>query len=249
MTAHPGETAAPARRRNSEQATTHDSACAAHRPRRARWAPGGRPAQRPGARTAATVVATVLAYLLGLSGCGGGPARSGVASGGPITTRVASSSGPSGSLGSSGSSPPTQTLAFSRCMRSHGVPGFPDPNSSGDFPPSAKQLSLSNPRQFQEAEGACRDLLPNGGNGPSPAQWQQILSTMVRFAQCMRHHGTPNWPDPTYDTHGRPVFDIDIDPNSPQFSTEIYACQYLLHNYGSRPGWPDLSNYFQYNKA
>jgi hypothetical protein len=130
-------------------------------------------------------------------------------------------------------------------MRSHGVTGFPDPNSSGNFPPSAKQISLSNPQKFQEARTACSHLLPNGGNGPTLAQWQQILSTMVEFAHCMRQHGVPNWPDPTYDTHGRPVFNINIDPNSPQFTGEIHACEHLLVNYGSRPGWPDLSNYFE----
>ena len=61
----------------------------------------------------------------------------------------------------------------------------------------------------------------------------------------MRHHGVPNWPDPTYDTHGRPVFNINIDPDSPQFTGEIHACKHLLVNYGSRPGWPNLSNYFE----
>ena len=67
---------------------------------------------------------------------------------------------------------------------------------------------------------------------------------MVEFAHCMRQHGV-NWPDPTYDTHGRPVFNINVDPNSPQFTGEIHACKHLLVNYGSRPGWPDLSNYFE----
>ena len=154
--------------------------------------------------------------------------------------------GSSGSSSSNSSgSPAQQALAFARCMRRHGVTDFPDPNSSGNFPPSAKQISLSNPHQFQEARTACSDLLPNGGNGPTPAQWQQILSTMVEFAHCMRQHGVPNWPDPTYDTHGRPVFNINIDPNSPQFTGEIHACKHLLLNYGSRPGWPDLSNYFE----
>jgi hypothetical protein len=139
-------------------------------------------------------------------------------------------------------------LAFSRCMRRHGVANFPDPDGSGNLPASAKQIALSNTHQFQEARIACSALLPNGGNGPTQAQWQQILSEMVKFAGCMRQHGMPNWPDPTYDTSGRPVFNIQVDPNSPQFSSEIHACRALLHNYGSRPGWPDLGNYFQYKK-
>lgn len=31
----------------------------------------------------------------------------------------------------------SQTLAIARCMRTHGVPNFPDPNSSGQFPAQA----------------------------------------------------------------------------------------------------------------
>ena len=130
-------------------------------------------------------------------------------------------------------------------MRRHGITDFPDPDSSGNFPPSAKQTSLSNPHQFQAARTACSSLLPDGGNGPTPAQWQQILTTMASFARCMRRHGAPNWPDPSFDTHGRPVFNVDVDPNSPRFTGEIQACKHLLVNYGSRPGWPDLSNYFE----
>jgi hypothetical protein len=158
----------------------------------------------------------------------------------------AAATGSSGSSNSSASVPPSQQeLAFAQCMRNHGEPNFPYPNGSGNFPPSAKQLGLSNPHQFQEAATACGHLLPNGGNGPTQAQWQQILITMVEFAHCMRHHGEPNWPDPSYDNGGTPVFMVNIDPNSPQFTTEIKACRHLLVNYGSRPGWPDLSNYFR----
>jgi hypothetical protein len=37
------------------------------------------------------------------------------------------------------------------------------------------------------------------------------------FAQCMRTHGVPDWPDPTVGAKGRPVFDLSgagIDPQS-----------------------------------
>jgi hypothetical protein len=214
---------------------------------------GRRRQPRPqGARTAAAIIAMALTAGLGLAACGGGPSGLAVASRASTGSAqpASSSSGSSGSSSSSSSgSPAQQALAFARCMRRHGVTGFPDPNSSGNFPPSAKQISLSNPHQFQEARTACSDLLPNGGNGPTPAQWQQILSTMVEFAHCMRHHGVPEWPDPTYDTHGRPVFNINVDPNSPQFTGEIHACSHLLVNYGSRPGFPDLSNYFEQSQG
>lgn len=138
-----------------------------------------------------------------------------------------------------------QMLAFARCLRNHRVPNWPDPNASGTFPRSAKQIAANNSR-FPAAQTACRHLLPSDGNRPSPAQWRQIRSTMVAFARCMRKNGMPNWPYPTNDAHGRPVFRIRIDPGSPQFTTKIHACEHLLHNYGSKPGWPDLGNYFRY---
>lgn len=195
--------------------------------------------KQPKQRTIAGIVATAALALL-TTACGGSPAGHVAELGSSTTQRSSSSSARATSAQGSG------LLAFAQCMRRHGVANFPDPNSSGNFPASAKRVALSAGQQYQEARTACSNLLPNGGNGPTPAQWQQIMVTLVEFAHCMRHHGMPNWPDPTYDSHGRPVFNIDIDPNSPQFSAEIHACQHLLHNYGARPGWPDLSNYFQY---
>jgi hypothetical protein len=198
-------------------------------------------------RTAAAIAVTALPGILGLAAFGCGQPAAATVPGRAIGLQLSS-----GSSGGPGSRSPgsfiRQELAFSQCMRRHGLPKWPDPNSNGTFPPSAKQVAASNPSRFQDARSACSHLLPNAGNGPTEAQWQQILTTMVKFARCMRHHGVPNWPDPAYDTHGRPVFDVNVDPNSPQFSREIHACQNLLHNYGSRPGWPDLSNYFQYTR-
>jgi hypothetical protein len=123
-------------------------------------------------------------------------------------------------------------LAFSRCMRSHGVPNFPDPNSSGVLPKSqVAQLAASSP-QFPAAHRACEHLLPNGGQ-PTQAQTQQAWDDMRNFARCMRSHGVPNWPDParTSQQDQRPFFHLpgSIDPNAPQITTEIRACQHVLH--------------------
>jgi hypothetical protein len=46
---------------------------------------------------------------------------------------------------------------------------------------------------------------------------QQLLTVERRYAQCLRSHGLPNWPDPTVGAKGRPVFDLSgagIDPQS-----------------------------------
>ena len=53
-------------------------------------------------------------------------------------------------------------VQLARCLRTHGLPGWPDPGSDGRFPasavdqPGAKQVLLSPP-------AACRSLVPAGG--------------------------------------------------------------------------------------
>jgi hypothetical protein len=171
------------------------------------------------AAEAAAIIAT--SGLALLAACGGG----------------ASSTGSGGSSNAVGSTNAEQ-LAFSRCMRSHGVLSFPDPTSSGGIPKeTAQQLGVTG-AQFESARSACIHLLPNGGGAPTQAVLQQSWSDMANFARCMRSHGVPNWPDPTrYPAHPeRPTFDLQtvgIDPTSPQISTRITDCEPLLH--GNNP--------------
>jgi hypothetical protein len=143
---------------------------------------------------------------------------------------LAAACGSSSSAGGStnSNSPISQPLAFSHCMRSHSVPNFPDPSSSGVWAKSQVELAAGNPR-FQAATDACGHLLPDGGPGvaPSPAVVQQIQRDMTKFARCMRSHRVPNWPDPTVD-RGRAIFDPEaagIDTNSPQISTKVHECE------------------------
>jgi hypothetical protein len=56
-------------------------------------------------------------------------------------------------------------LAFARCMRSHGIAGWPDPDSSGHFDKSKlRQLGVSVSRVRALEEGACNHLLNVGGS-------------------------------------------------------------------------------------
>jgi hypothetical protein len=53
----------------------------------------------------------------------------------------------------------------------------------------------------------------------------------------MRSHGFPNWPDPTTDSKGRPVFAISVrndgfDPHSAQSHTTEQECQSLTGGAG-----------------
>jgi hypothetical protein len=56
-----------------------------------------------------------------------------------------------------------QALKYSKCVRSHGVPGFPDPQENGQSIQigGGPGTDPSSP-QFQRAQTACRSLLPGG---------------------------------------------------------------------------------------
>jgi hypothetical protein len=131
-----------------------------------------------------------------------------------------------GSAGGSpqGTAPPSGPIAFSSCMRSHGVPRFPDPTSGGAIPKvELQQLGASSAR-FEAAQGACRHLLPNGGSGPSRAQLQQDRAQALSFAECVRSHGVPGFPDPGSDGRIPDPVTVGIDQGSPKFEAANQAC-------------------------
>jgi hypothetical protein len=108
-----------------------------------------------------------------------------------------------GGRSSTAAAPMTQNgvvalVGYSHCMHSHGVPNFPDPNSSGEIPKD-KVIPLVSSPQFAVAEKACQHLMPNGSLGPTEtAQPTNIrLAHALSFARCMRTHGFPSFPDPT----------------------------------------------------
>ena len=99
-----------------------------------------------------------------------------------------------GSGNASNSSGRSAGIRFSACMRSHGVPNFPDPGGSGGI-----QIGNGiNPKApaFQAAQKVCFKLLPGGGpgrGGNSEARRLQLL----HLAECMRAHGVASFPDPS----------------------------------------------------
>jgi len=125
-----------------------------------------------------------------VAGCGGG---------GKPTPKAGAGSG----------TPPKSIVSdaykFSSCMRAHGVSGFPDPvvNSS----PGHQSIGIrvdpaeTGSPDFKSAQKACAGIMPgagNGnGNGPSPAQEAAHVKGIIGFADCMRTHHVPTFPDPT----------------------------------------------------
>jgi hypothetical protein len=132
-------------------------------------------------------------------------------------------------------------LAYARCMRSHGVPTFPDPNSSGQIPkPPVVSARRSNPSRFDSADTACRHLAPNGGNGETRAEIAQDWTQFRKFAVCMRSHGVRTWPDPTNrsTSDDRPIFNLQgtgLDGSSPQLRAKGQRCASQEHLGGLPP--------------
>jgi hypothetical protein len=183
--------------------------------------PGLRPPRLRRARAAAIAVVAAAAALLATA-CGGSPSPS--ASGSP-------------NAGGSATSP--SLVNYARCMRSHGVPNFPDPTSGGQLPGGkATLIRLSQTSSRYHAAGqACQRLWPH--QAPAQAQEGQQLASDLRFAQCMRSHGVPNFPDPTSGPDGL-VFVLSasrlgMDPHSPQLLAKAHQCQHVLPAGSSLP--------------
>jgi hypothetical protein len=118
-------------------------------------------------------------------------------------------------------------LKFSRCMRAHGVSGFPDPRPAGNVGGVMLQGIPKNAPSFRAADTACRSLLPNQGRPPplSPARQQ----AMLRFASCMRAHGLASFPDPQFNQTGGDISvnggKLGLNPaSSPAFKSAQAAC-------------------------
>jgi len=116
-------------------------------------------------------------------------------------------------------------------MRSHGIANFPDPDSNGLIPKLSAGSGIdTNSPTFQAAQTACYKYTP-GATMTSPERNQREID-LLRFAQCMRSHGLPNFPDPTLNPAGLSGFAIagssGVDRNSPIFQAAGNACKNLM---------------------
>jgi hypothetical protein len=141
-------------------------------------------------------------------------------------------------------------IAFASCMRSHGVPNFPDPsgNGRGGVQIQASQRAVSgsslkvngvpvNAPAFQSAMQICRSHLPNAGKA-SPADLARMKQSGLRFAQCMRSHGVPDFPDPQIQSGpgggvGIRVGGAGVDPSSPAFKSANQTCGPIMDKGGA----------------
>ena len=108
---------------------------------------------------------------------------------------------------------------------------LPGPDSSGQLPKVSRpcNLAISN-SHLPAAQRACQRLWPY--QAPTQAQQRQQLTGDLKFAQCMRSHGVPDFPDPT-SSDGRVEFVISVsrdgfDPHSPQILAKARDCEHVL---------------------
>ena len=132
------------------------------------------------------VVPLVVLALVPLSVAACGGSRSpGVANVGTTqTTTLAATSGPS-------------YQRYAACMRSHGVPQFVlAPNDNGTEFHTQGSIDTKSP-QYQSAAASCASLQPPGmGSTPTITPAERV--DYLKAAACMRAHGVPNFPDPTF---------------------------------------------------
>jgi hypothetical protein len=175
--------------------------------------------ERAAGRAGLLAVALACGALV-LAACGGSSGPQVAGSGSAPKTAASSSPGSGANL-----------LEYANCMRSHGLPDFPDPDSSGGFP-MPQNIDPNSP-QYQAAANACKAYQGPGLN-LTPAREEQIETHALEFAQCMRSHGVPNYPDPVIKFSNGGVSESQdagprsgIDPNSPTFQAAQKSCQSL----------------------
>jgi hypothetical protein len=173
--------------------------------------------------TLASVVAVAACSLIA-AGCGGGNSPA-VATVSTTTNTARPSAG--------ASTHATGLVAFASCMRAHGVPNFPDPDSSGGIPKPAvvSAFEAVSKSDGDAAQTACNHLLPAGGLSGQAVQTitPRDRQDYLKAAACMRSHGFPAFPDPAFTTTSAQVnIPSSINQNSDQFTSAATRCTKLI---------------------
>ena len=170
-------------------------------------------AARNQSRRAKPLAAAIVSLALLAAGCG--------------------SSSPASQNAGSPASFTTAAFKYSRCMRDHGLPSFPDPTMTDHNGQQVAYLTATIPVDpspaFKSAQSACRGILPPPINA-SPTQLAQQRHTreqhLLAFAKCLRNHSIPDFPDPN--SQGQLTLEMlnaaGVDLDEPNVLTAATAC-------------------------
>jgi hypothetical protein len=147
----------------------------------------------PGSRKAwclTGLTAVLLSVTSLVAGCGSDSSSPGVAqlSKSTLSSTTSRTARPS----SEGGSLRTQMIAFSQCIRSHGVTDFPDPDSQGVVAVTPAQVNaLKDSPVFKTAVAACKSDLPSGSavlNSSGQNELAQVrpMHALARSAELPR---------------------------------------------------------------
>jgi hypothetical protein len=136
---------------------------------------------------------------------------------------------------------PNVPISMSKCMRANGVPDFPDPregpNGGGVGWPgggpemiSTDVLLIMGQRiagpVVASAAKTCKEYM--GPSGPPPALTESQRDAAIAEAECMRRHGLPNFPDPTFSGPNQQLnLSPGLNPQSPAVEQAAKACGVL----------------------
>ena len=189
------------------------------------WSPNGFTAPAAGndrrlmvARTAAhiCVVGALMLLVLLAAGCGGGSKASAVASLKPTSTTTPSSKRSRlGRLEAAAArhSPSSSRAACARTVSRTSRPRRVDRSRNQQSP------------AFRPAMVTCTKLYPSSrSTGASLTEAQRAAA--LAQAKCIREHGVPNFPDPTFPSSGGELFPAipGFHPASPVFKRAAAAC-------------------------
>lgn len=167
------------------------------------------------------VLAAVAGAAVLVTACGSGSHRAG-----------SSPSHPAGSQ---------QYRLYSRCLRSHGAPFWPEPSTvpagvwdnPNTYKITPQILAAEHGPGWQAALAACRKLAPR--QLPyTAAQISALRSRLQELASCMRAHGITHFPIPVAGPYGAGFLSPGpgVDPDSAQFRAAQRACWHYAPDSG-----------------
>jgi hypothetical protein len=137
----------------------------------------------------------------------------------------------SGSAGSVAASPSGAYQQYSRCMRAHGAPFWPDPSTRGggyQYRITARILAQEHGPAWNAALAACAKHAPP--QLPfTEAQLAAARGKLLNEIRCVRAHGFPGWPDPVVNPNDitfLPPHGVNVNHPSPRLLAAEQACHW-----------------------